>query len=463
MDTSRIKEILQDPKTRKILLIAGGSLVVILMILIVVALVSSKNNNTPTNTSEGTTTNNGTSGQITINYWGLWEPDGVMSGVIKDFENANPGVTVLYSQQRFSTYESRIYTRLQQAYNSTEPAPDVFRIHNTWLPKFRKYLAPLPSTIMTKDEYASTFYPTAVEDFTGKDGLIYAIPWEIDGLAVFYNKKIFEDAGVTEVPKDWDSFFELATKLTTKDSSGKIIQSGVALGTSTNIKHASEILSFLFLQEGMQVIDSTKTTVTLNTAKGQKVLNQYTNFAMGDTATWSSTLRSDLEMFFAGKLAMMIAPSWRAFDIIDAAPQIEFGIAPLPQLKANDYEIYYSTYWGDAVNSTSPNKEMAWKFVKYLSEKETEQKLYSASSTVRAFGEPYSRVDLRDQMIGKPYVSAIAEMAPYMKSWQMGDESYVKSVLNDAITSVVENGKEVSTALKNAESAINSRLAQTNK
>lgn len=462
MDISRITEALQNPKTKKILLIAAGSLGVILIILVIIALVSSKssNKNTP---SGGTTTGSKNNGQITINYWGLWEPEGVMAGVIKDFEDANPGVTVLYSQQRFSTYESRIYTRLQQAYNSDEPAPDVFRIHNTWLPKFRKYLTPLPSTIMTKDEYASTFYPTAVDDFTGKDGLIYAIPWEIDGLAVFYNKKIFEDAGITEVPKDWDSFFELATKLTVKDSSGKITQSGVALGTSNNIRHASEILSFLFLQEGMQVIDSTKTTVTLNTAKGQKVLKQYTDFAMGDTATWSSTLRSDLEMFFAGKLAMMIAPSWRAFDIIDAAPQIEFDIAPLPQLKANDYEIYYSTYWGDAVNNTSPNKEMAWKFVKFLSEKETEQKLYSASSTVRAFGEPYSRVDLKDEMIGKPYVSAIAEMAPYMKSWQMGDETYVKTALADAITSVIENGTDVSVALKKAESTINSRLAQTNK
>lgn len=460
-----IKKIFEDPKTKKILIIAVGILAVLLMILTVVALVASKNkkNTTSSTTPSGTTSSNSSSGEITLNYWGLWEPSSVMDKTIKDFEAANPGVKIAYSQQRFATYESRIYTRLQQASSSTEPAPDIFRIHNTWLPKFKKYLSPMPSSIMTKDEYASTFYPTAIEDFTAKDGQIYAIPWEIDGLAVFYNKKIFQNANVKEVPKDWDSFFELATTLTVKDSSNKITQAGVALGTSRNIKHSAEIVSFLLLQEGAEIIDSTKTKVTLNTPKGQKVFKQYTDFASGDTAVWSSTLRSDLEMFFAGKLAMMIAPSWRVFDIIEAAPQIEFDMAPLPQLKANDFEVYYSTYWGDAVNSTSPNKEMAWKFVKYLSEKETQKQLYSASSTIRAFGEPYSRVDLNSEMQGKPYVSAIATMAPYMKSWQMGDESFVKATINDAITEILENGKDISSALKNAESIINSKLAETNK
>ncbi len=455
-----IKKVLAEPKTKKILIIAVSVLVLLLMILIVVALITSKNKKTST-TNTNTTTNN--NGQITLNYWGLWEPSTVMDQTIKDFETANPGVKITYSQQRFSTYESRIYTRLQQASSSTEPAPDIFRIHNTWLPKFKQYLTAMPSSVMTRDQYASTFYPTALEDFTGKDGLIYAIPWEIDGLAVFYNKEIFQNANVKEVPKDWDSFFELATKLTVKDSTNKITQSGVALGTSRNINHASEIISFLLLQEGVDIIDSTKTKVTLNTQKGQKVFKQYTDFASGDTAVWSSTLRSDLEMFFAGKLAMMIAPSWRAFDIIQAAPQIEFDMAPLPQLKANDFEIYYSTYWGDAVNSTSPNKEMAWKFVKYLSEQETQKQLYSASSTVRAFGEPYSRVDLNSEMKGKPYVSAIAEMAPYMKSWQMGDESFVKATINEAITAILENNRDISSALRNAENTINSKLAETNK
>jgi ABC-type glycerol-3-phosphate transport system substrate-binding protein len=170
-------------------------------------------------------------------------------------------------------------------------------------------------------------------------------------------------------------------------------------------------------------------------------------------------------MFFSGKLAMMIAPSWRVFDIIKAAPSIEFGTAPLPQLEANENEIYYSTYWAEAVNKKSPNPELAWRFVKFLTEKEQQLELYSNASTIgaRAFGEPYSLVELNSEMQGKAYVDAIAKMAPNMKSCQLGDEFFVRTAIEEAITQVIESNKSVEVVLREAESKINSRLAQTNK
>lgn len=400
---------------------------------------------------------------IELTYWGLWEPSSVMQPLIDEFEDLNPNVKILYSQQTFTNYESRLFTRLQQATTSEEPAPDIFRIHNTWVPKYYSYLSPLPTTVMTASEYREIFYPTAIEDFTAKDNNIYAIPWEIDGLMVFYNKPLLQEAGVQKPPEDWDSFFELAQKLTKKDSSRKITQSGLAIGTSRNIKHSAEILSFFLIQEGVNVMDQTKTKITLNTTKAQRVFETYTNFAKGDNAVWSSTLRTDLEMFFAGDLAMMIAPSWRAFDIIEAAPTIEFDTAPLPQLKANTEKIYLSSYWGDAVSNTSANKEMAWKFVKFLSEKEQQMKLYSNSSKIRAFGEPYSLIELNSELMNKKYVSAIAEMAPYMQSWQKGDEYTINSAIDEAITEIIENGKEIPNVLKNTETVINAKIEETNK
>jgi multiple sugar transport system substrate-binding protein len=440
---------MMNDKTKKILLIAGIVLF-LLMLGVATYLILNKNK---TNTQNQ---------NVTLVYWGLWEPTSVMQPIIDEFESQNPGVDIQYSQQNFSSYESRIFTRLEQSSNTSEPAPDIFRVHNSWVPKYYKYLYPLPSSIMSSTQYAQLFYPTAVEDFTGKDGNIYAIPWEIDGLMVYYNKQLLASEGVQTPPEDWDSFFELAQKLTKRDSAGKITQAGLAMGTSKNIKHSAEILSFLLLQEGAELIDETKTTVSLNTTKGIKVFQTYTNLAQGDSAIWSSTLPTDLEMFFSGKLAMMIGPSWRAFDIIEAAPTIEFETAPLPQLKANSETIYYSTYWGDAVNKTCSNPTLAWKFVKFLSEKAQQMELYSNSSKIRAFGEPYSLVELNSEMTGKAYVSAIAEMAPKMKAWQMGDESFVKSTLNEAVTNILESGMDISEALKKAETAINGKLAVTN-
>ena len=407
--------------------------------------------------------NNNNAENIELVYWGLWEPSSVMQPLIDEYESTHPGVNILYSQQTFSNYESRIFTRLQQASSSTEPAPDIFRIHNTWVPKYYSYLSPLPANVMTRDQYSDIFYPTALSDFTAKDDKLYAIPLEIDGLVVFYNKQLLSDAGFSEPPTDWDSLADLAHKLTKKDSSGEITQAGLAIGTSRNILHASEILSFLLLQEGVEIIDSTRTNVTLNTTKVESVLNVYTGFATGKQAVWSSDLRYDLEMFYSGKLGMMIAPSWRAFDIILSSPTIEFGMATLPQLEANQEKVYYSTYWGDAVNKSSDNTEAAWDFINFLAQKENMMAKFSNESKIRAFGEPYSLVELNSSMSGNSYLTAIAEMAPYMKSWQMGDETIVKQTLNQLITSIVEDGQDPATALKNAQDDINDQLAQTNK
>jgi len=88
---------------------------------------------------------------------------------------------------------------------------------------------------------------------------------------------------------------------------------------------------------------------------------------------------------------------------------------------------------------------------------------FSNESKIRAFGEPYSLVELNSSMSENSYLTAIAEMAPYMKSWQMGDETIVKQTLNQLITSVVEDGQDPATALKNAQEDINDQLAQTNK
>lgn len=199
-----------------------GGVAIILIILIIILFIANSNKNKSPDSSNNTPTTGKTGGNITLAYWGLWEPEEVLAPIIKEFEDQNPGVKIQYSQQRFSNYESKTYTRLQQSTSSSEPSPDILRIHNTWVPKYSKYLSSLPSSIMSTEEYSQIFYPTAISDFTGKDGKIYAIPWEIDGLMVFYNKQLLSKEGVDEPPKDWDSFIELAYDLTKKSSSGGI-------------------------------------------------------------------------------------------------------------------------------------------------------------------------------------------------------------------------------------------------
>ncbi len=91
---------------------------------------------------------------VELTFWGFWEEEDAMHPIIEKYEAENPGVKITYAIQQLSNYESLLYTRLEQAQSTNEPAPDIAMIHNSWLPKFEKYLTPLPSTVMSLQTYA---------------------------------------------------------------------------------------------------------------------------------------------------------------------------------------------------------------------------------------------------------------------------------------------------------------------
>ncbi len=395
------------------------------------------------------------SGEVTLVYNGLWEPDSSLQEVIDEYETANPNVHIEYTQERFTQYEENFYERI----NDANITPDIIRINNTWTYKFQDRLAALPTEIMTESEYSQNFYPAALTDFKGSNGKIYAIPLEIDGLALYYNKDLFEREGISDPPADWDSLIEDAQALTKTDSSGNITQAGVALGCSSNISHSADILTALMLLNGVSMTTSDGTEPAFNTTKGQSTLRYYVNFAKEENV-WSCSLRNDLDMFIEGKLAMMFGPSWRAFDIINSNPQINFGTAKFPQLAGASTQVYYGMYWGEAVSAKSRNQVEAWRFIKYLSEATQQKKMYAAELQIRAFGEPYSRPDLASEIEDAPYVGTFIQMAPYMKSWHIGDQTTSEDALNQAISDVVDGRSQESQALETAKTTIQTSLEE---
>ena len=114
-------------------------------------------------------------------------------------------------------------------------------------------------------------------------------------------------------------------------------------------------------------------------------------------------------------------------------------------------------YWAEAVPKTSPNKEEAWDFIFFLSRPENMKEMYSNSSQIRAFGEPYSLVSLGSELLDQPYVGAIIEMAPTMTAWKMGEQGYVEENLRTAINQV-NNGAGAEEALRDAQKNINTKL-----
>ncbi len=442
----------------KKMIIFGVILLVFFIIIafLIISLTKPKGN-TDNNGDDEDTTNTNNANKTRLVYYNLWEPSSTIQPLIDEYEALNNSIEIEYVNKSITQYELNTYTRLVQGSTTNEPVPDIIKINATWLPKFQPYLASIPASVMSSSDYKSAFYPVAQDAFTGLNGQIYAIPQSIDGLVLFYNKSLLAQAGVATPPADWNSFLELAIKLTKTDQNGTITQAGVGMGTSSNVKHSADILNLLFFQNGAQILSSDGKSVSLEGTKASNALKYYTDYSKVYNV-WSADLGYDLDEFYAGKVAMFFGPSWRAFDIINASAQLDFGITSVPQLP-NNPRADYAMFWGDAVPNKSQNQLEAWKFIKWLSEKEQMRKQYENGAKIRSFGQPYSRPDIAEELTSHPYVKPVMESAPTMKIWQMGDQAYVESELNKAISSVTNGSKAPSVALDEAKTNINSKYS----
>lgn len=395
--------------------------------------------------------------KITLTYWGLWEEDKILQPIFDDYKKQNENIEIKYLRQDPKDYRERLSAAIDR-----DEGPDILRFHNNWVPMMVKNLAPLPKDILSDDEFKKTFYPVASKDLL-LGGNYYGLPLEIDGLMLFYNQNILEGAGV-DVPKTWVDVQNTLPKLTVKDGEN-IVTSAIALGTAENVEHFSDILSLMMIQNGTDLTKSLFTCIDpKSTDCAIQTFQFYRKFAAIPNNTWDDTLENSILAFAGGKVAMIFAPSWEALVINQINPDLKFKTAKIPQLPCNVNpcpEIHWASYWVDGVSSKSKRQKESWQFLKYLTSKDVQQKLYAEQTKVRKlFGEPYSRVDLADSLKDNEFLAPLIAMAPNMHSFytssrtndgETGLNSSLINYLKDAVNGLKEHGASEETVLKTAD------------
>lgn len=158
--------------------------------------------------------NDASGSPITINFWnGFTGPDGkTMDAIVQDFMRENPDVIVKTQTIPWGTYYDKL--TLGFAYGG---GPDVFIMPAARLPEFASFdtLRPLD------DLYASDARPLSAADFapvpwaaTFYKGRHVALPLDVHPLGLYYNTKLFREAGIAHPPTNWDEFLADAQKLT---------------------------------------------------------------------------------------------------------------------------------------------------------------------------------------------------------------------------------------------------------
>jgi ABC-type glycerol-3-phosphate transport system substrate-binding protein len=397
----------------------------------------------------------GTSGEIT--WWGLWEDPNIVTPLINEYESSHVGVKINYIKQSQQDYRERLTNALAKG-----TGPDIFTIHNSWVPMFRNDLDSLPASVMNPADYVKTFYRTASSDLSTGNSIV-GIPLGYDALALYINEDILGSSGKAP-PATWDDLRVLARELTIKNDKGEITQAGIALGRTENVDHWPEILALMMIQNNVDLSNPIG-------KNAEDALTFFTQFSSVD-GVWDATLPPSTQSFAAGKLAMYIGPSWRYFEIKQANPDLKFRTVPIPQLpkdNPNAPDISYATYWAQGVWTKSPNKAAAWDFLVFLSTQDSLQKMYKNASAVRGFGEAYPRMDMAQLLTDHPILGSIISQAPGAQSWYLASRTFdgptgintqLANYFGDAVNAVAANKSSVTKALETCAQGVAQVLAQ---
>jgi multiple sugar transport system substrate-binding protein len=222
------------------------------------------------------------------------------------------------------------------ALSGSEP-PDVLVLGgpdsvSTWVNE--GLLAPLDDLIAANNIDTGDIYPAMLAQgyFQGK---YYALPWGSDTYALFWNKDLFEEAGLDpeKPPETMEELLEYADMLTKQEADGTITQLGFVPDFSWSHldQYAAAFGGYFVNEDGTEVLLTSDPVV--NALKWEQQF--YSNYGADEVLRFvSSTGEYDSAEhgFMSGKIAMMVDGEWMTGDNFIGlfAPELWYGVAPIP-------------------------------------------------------------------------------------------------------------------------------------
>ena len=257
------------------------------------------------------------------------------------------------------------YSEKLQLMLGTRTAPDLFFLKGMTAPSYMSFgiLAPLDDLIaQTPDFDKEDFYPFALEAFQYK-GLQYGLPKDFNPYVLFYNKKLFREAGIDTIPTNWAELEEMATALT-KDVDGdkKIDQYGFIVEPSVEM-----VMPFVYQNGGN--FQNPDGSLGITDEPFIEALEFYYGLYQKGIATMAQDegVAWNGDAFGRGICAMAISGGWLLPFLKDNYPDLEYGIVPLPAGKQRA-TVAFTTAYATPKDTKFPKE--AWQLMNYLVGKE---------------------------------------------------------------------------------------------
>ncbi len=289
-----------------------------------------------------------------------------LSIVIHGIEGRHPGLKIHVDNIPYNEYQQKITTQL-----AAGNAPDVIFVEvNNFVDLYlRNVLEDLTPYCQKDNLDLKAYYDTVVHRFS-PGGKVYAIPQDTapSGL-IFYNKKIFKNAGVPFPKNDWtwpEPFLSICKKLIMDDGQGHVTRWAFADA------YAIQYENFLF-SNGADYVDNpdNPTRLTLDSPEALEAIGfrwaLIQKFHVSPDPSQLQTISmagGQMDMFLNGQVAMLCSGIWQTPRFLEKK-DLDFDVVEFPK-GPQGVRGWGTGGSGYALSKTCQNKELAWLVIKEI-------------------------------------------------------------------------------------------------
>lgn len=363
----------------------------------------------------------------------------------KAFEAANPGTKIQIEVVPWDNLQQKLTTDISAGANA-----DLSIIGTRWLLDYvsQDVVTPLDSYVTPdfKARFIDTFLTPSI-----MNGKVYGLPIAASARAMYYNKDVFKKAGYDAPPATWADFKAAAEKI--KANGGGVFPFGLqGKEIETDV-----YFYYAFWSYGGQIIKDGKSG--LDSQAGIDAATLYKGFIDAGLTEPGATSynREDVQnLFKQGKVATVITAPFLSGQIKKEAPNLNYGVAPIPAGPTGDQGTYGVT---DSIVmfKNSKVKDEAWKFLDFLFTTDERTKFDKVEGFL-----PVNVAESKDPVFAndpdlKVFASLLpkARFAPVIPGWED-----IAQTASNAIQKIYLGQGEIKATLSEAAAKINETLAK---
>jgi multiple sugar transport system substrate-binding protein len=382
---------------------------------------------------------------VEIDYWQYSYKARIdaMDRLIEAFEEENPDIKVNHSNFPYAQYRTKVAAAV-----AAGEGPDVVQLYYGWLHDYlaADILQPLSRETFPHSEIEQEFFPMVGNMKSGDE--YYALPTAVRSLALFWNKKLFRDAGLDpeRPPATLDELVDMARKMTKRDPAGNITQVGITMGP-INQDH-NWWREVLVRQFGGTPYNDDNSRVTYNDEAGLAAFEYYADFATRHKTSVIDFMDKGEIAFKAGRAAMHIDGSF-VLGFLNRTRgnrpnRLQWGVTEL--LEHNGIRANFSSYWVNGITTKASGEKRiaAEKFLKFITSARAMQYWLDTVGELPA----RKAVAYRPENRNHPDFGAFIRGLDYAHTTQFYSESAQRKTVVDMLDRIVLRNMSVKESLE---------------